>query len=172
MTDTLRQKKIDIIAKAIKEVRDRSIKRKLQGTDNANTNSTSEEGKRADDPAEEIPANTPISKTTPPQTNNPNAGIQIMKFHNFNAVGKKIQFGVFFFFFKRAIPLQVIIRLRVTSNSRRMRNLENEQAESVPSTCELKDKSLVDKIDETGEKFDMIAMPKPRILTLQKPILL
>ena len=154
MTDTLRQKKIDIIAKAIKEVHDRSIKRKLQGTDNANTNSTSEEGKRADDPAEEIPANAPVSKTTPPQTNNPNAGIQIMKFHNFKAVGKKIQFGVFFFFFKRPIPLQVIIRLRVTSNSRRMRNLENEQAESVPSTCELKDKSLVDKIDETGEKFD------------------
>ena len=154
MTDTLRQKKIGIIAKAIKKVHDRSIKRKLQGTDNANTNSTSEEGKRADDPAEEIPANTPISTTTPPQTNNPNAGIQIMKFHNFKAAGKKIQFGVFFFFFKRPIPLQVIIRLRVTSNSRRMRNLENEQAESVPSTCELKDKSLVDKIDETGEKFD------------------
>ena len=140
MTDPFRQKKIDLIARAIKEVHDRSIKRQLQeNTDTTPANST-EDG------------SAPIK--TRPQTNKPNAAIQIVKFHNVQANGKNIHLEAFFFFLGRRIASIINFTLRIAPNSRRMRNLENEQAESVPSTCELKDKSLVDKIDETGEKFD------------------
>jgi hypothetical protein len=160
MSYTLRQKKVALIAKAIREISERNMKRKLQDiepTSTPTTNSTTEEGKNAEDPAEEIPADTKVSEQGT-NTNKPNAGIQVVKFHNFKTEGKKINFGIFFFFLNRPIARTVVFRLRVTvgGSSRRIRNLEVEKAESVPSTCEIsdKDKSLAGTVDETGKKVD------------------
>ena len=139
MTDPFRQKKIDLIARAIKEVHDRSIKRQLQeNTDTTPANST-EDG------------SAPIK--TRPQTNKPNAAIQIVKFHNVQANGKKIHVEAFFFFLKRLIASEINFTLRIAPNSRRMRNLADE-AEAVPTTCKIKDETKANTIDETGEKVD------------------
>ena len=139
MTDPFRQKKIDLIARAIKEVHDRSIKRQLQeNTDTTPANST-EDG------------SAPIK--TRPQTNKPNAAIQIVKFHNVQANGKKIHVEAFFFFLKRLIASEINFTLRIAPNSRRMRNLADE-AEAVPTTCKIKDEAKANTIDETGEKVD------------------
>jgi hypothetical protein len=159
MSYTLRQKKVALIAKAIREISERNMKRKLQDTEpttTPTTNSTTEEGTKADDPPEAIDPETPISRKTPPLINNPNAGLQIVKFYNFKSDFKDIKFGLYLFFFRMRIARRVHFRLRVNvgGNSRRNRNLEEEQAESVPSTCEIKDLSLVDTIDETGNKID------------------
>ena len=64
-------------------------------------------------------------------------------------------FGVYFFFYRKPIARRVIFRLRVTSKSRRIRNLDaQETAESIPSECSLVDQSLEGQQSEDGKKVD------------------
>lgn len=63
-----------------------------------------------------------------------------MKFHDVKTTKNVILFGVYFFFYRKPIARRVIFRLRVTSKSRRIRNLDaQETAESIPSECSLVD---------------------------------
>jgi hypothetical protein len=158
VSDKLRKQKVGLIAKAIKEVHDRNMKRKLQDTEPTNTpniNGTTEEGKNTTAPAEPISKDAPVS-TKGTNVGKSDAGIQIMKFHNFDAKANNIKFGVFFFFLNRPIAMFVRFRLRVTKNARRLRNLDDDEpeAESVPTECKLQDEKLVDTVVETGKKVD------------------
>ena len=69
--------------------------------------------------------------------------VQINKFHGFKAPKGpgKVTFGVFFYFFGRPIVKFIIIRLRITYNSR-LRNLQT-IAESARSDCTIADPSLM-----------------------------
>ena len=85
-----------------------------------------------------ISAKTPVS-TQPTKKDNKDAGIQVMKFHNFATKQKNINFGVFFFFINRQIPVIIIIRIRVTYY-RRLRSLDGEtvdDADSLRTVCRL-----------------------------------
>ena len=103
-----------------------------------------------------VPPNTPVS-IKPKVKDDKTATIQILKFHSFTPVKKenKITFGIFFYFFNRHIPRYVIFRLRITYSSK-LRNLQEEQSESVRTDCVIKDESLLDRIltDDLGANVD------------------
>jgi hypothetical protein len=139
-----------VAAKALKMVMDR--KRKLEATDVGTTDI--EEGTASGDYNKTAPnepesgdasANaTTVEDDKPVSTqgteiDKKTAAVQIMKFHSFNTVSRQINFGVFFYFRKRAIARMVIFRLRISYNSR-LRNLAED---SVPSYCKIKNESLV-----------------------------
>jgi hypothetical protein len=102
----------------------------------------------------QIPADTPVS-TQGTETDNKDAGIQLMKFHNYNANKKQISFGIFFFFINRPIPRFIIIRIRITYRFR-LRGLDEEttEADSVRTTCSLKATQLAGKIKTDGKTVD------------------
>lgn len=134
LTDKLRQKKIALFAKAIRDVYERRqrILQEAQSTDGTG-NSTSPEEIDADSPNQKVAPNS-LPPLPPNQIGNTNANLQIMKFHDFEAKDKKnVNFGVFFVFYKMKIVSSVTIRLRVTG-SRRLRNLADEP-ESIKSEC-------------------------------------
>ena len=88
----------------------------------------------------QVPASKPVS-TKGFRKGNKLANIQIMKFANFRALTNRIMFSTFFYFINRIIPRYIIFRLRITYNSR-LRNLQEETAESVRVDCALSDESL------------------------------
>ena len=103
-----------------------------------------------------VSPNYPVS-IKPKVKDDKTATIQILKFHSFTPVKKenKITFGIFFYFFNRHIPRYVIFRLRITYSSK-LRNLQEEQSESVRTDCVIKDESLLDRIltDDLGANVD------------------
>ena len=160
VADELRKNKIKILAEAFRNVRiQRELKkRKLQeaqSTSSVSNSTEPEDNTNATEPIKEVDPESPVStKGTP--TGNPTANLQIVKFHNYQATSKNaIRFGVFFFFFKRKIATKVRFRLRVTQNSRRIRSLADETvAESVPTTCTIKNTDLADTIPDDGKNID------------------
>ena len=103
----------------------------------------------------QIPVETPIS-TQGTETENKDAGIQLMKFHNYIATQRHINFGVFFFFINRRIPRFIIIRIRINYRFR-LRGLDGETteaADSVRTTCSLKATKLAGKIKTDGKTVD------------------
>ena len=160
VADELRKKKIKILAEAFRNVRiQRELKKRkfqeAQSTSGASNSTEPEENTNATEPIKEVDPESPVS-TKGTTTGNPTANLQIVKFHNFEATSKNaIRFGVFFFFFKRKIPTIVRFRLRVTQNSRRIRSLADETvAESVPTTCTVKNTDLADTIPDDGKNID------------------
>ena len=134
LTDKLRQKKIALFAKAIRDVYEQRqrILQEAQSTDGTG-NSTSPEEIDADSPNQKVAPNS-LPPLPSNQIGNTNANLQIMKFHDFEAKDKKnVNFGVYFVFYKMTIVRNVTIRLRVTG-SRRLRNLADD-AESIKSEC-------------------------------------
>lgn len=122
------------------------------------SNSTGDKGQEignANTADDTIEASTPVS-TKGTETDIKNAGIQIMKFHNFKTSKNAIKFGVFFFFFNRPIPKYIIFRLRI-SYSYRLRNLyDGNIADTVRTTCLLKEQKLIDKEYEEGKTVNYI----------------
>ena len=102
------------------------------------SNSTEPEDEtKADEPPKEVNPDSPVSKK------------------GTNVGNPYILFGVYFFFYRKPITSRVIFRLRVTSKSRRIRNLDDQEtAESIPSTCSLVDPSLEGQQSEDGKKVD------------------
>lgn len=159
LTDKLRQKKVELLAKSLKNVLiQRELKKRmLQSEEQTNVPSNStepEEDTNADEDAKEVSPQSPVS-TKGTNVGKPFSEVQIMKFYNFKAQNKNINFGVFFFFYKRKISFKVKFRLRVTVNQRQLRNMADErEAESVRTECSLKDPSLEGNPTDGGEKVD------------------
>ena len=142
-----------VAAKALKMVSDR--KRKLEATDVGTTDieegtasgnyteTGSDEAENGDAAANatQVNDNKPVS-TQGTESDKKTAEVQIMKFHAFNTVSRRINFAVFFYFRLRAIARMVIFRLRISYSSR-LRNLAED---SVPSYCKIKNESLVGTI--------------------------
>jgi hypothetical protein len=138
-------------AKALKIISDH--KRKLEATDvitstdieegtaSGNYNQTAPNQAESGDAAANattVEDDKPVS-TQGTESDKKTAQVQIMKFHGFTAVNKRINFGVFFYYRLRAIARMAIFRLRITYNSR-LRNLAED---SVPSYCTIKNPNLV-----------------------------
>lgn len=90
--------------------------------------------------------NKPVS-TQGTENDKKTATVQILKFHGFSQTQRKLSFNVFFYFLKRAISRRVFFRLRITYSSR-VRNLAED---SVPSTCDIVDDSLVGTVPQEGD---------------------
>jgi len=121
------------------------------------SNSTGDQGQETGDAnAADAPiaADTPVS-TQGTETEKKDAGIQVMKFHNFKPVQRTITFGVFFFFINKPIPRFIIFRIRITYRLR-LRGLEGEteSADTVRTLCSLKATQLAGKIKEDGKTVD------------------
>ena len=99
-----------------------------------------------------VPASKPVSQKGR-KIGNKKAQIQIMKFHSFSIVGKKISFSTFFYFISRIIPYSIIFRLRVTYASR-LRNLQEAQAESVRTDCIIGSDLSGESADSTGKNVN------------------
>ena len=153
LTDKLRQKKIALFAKAIRDVYERRqrILLEAQSTDGTG-NSTSPEEIDADSPNQKVDPNS-LPSLPKNQIGNTNENLQIIKFHDFEAKDKKnVNFGVYFVFYKMKIVSSVTIRLRVTG-SRRLRNLADD-AESIKSECTISNKDLAGTDGGEGTKAD------------------
>ena len=71
------------------------------------SNETTLEKRNATEEDTKVDPNIPVS--TKGQLNNKkNARVQIMKFHSFKAENKKINFGTFFYFYKKSIKVNVL----------------------------------------------------------------
>ena len=146
--------------------------RKLEETDDGDKFSNHQESEEAKTPPAEIyemtPPNEPESGSATAvnavveasklicvktkTTENKTAKVQITKFHGFKVPRikgpGKVVFGVFFYFFGRPIVKFIIIRLRITYNSR-LRNLQT-IAESARSDCTIADPSLMGMLSNEG----------------------
>ena len=153
--------------KVIKEINERK-QRKLEGTDESDsdtgangtyvspkatpfdnaTNSdpnTKEVGEAIAENGK-VPADKPVSTTTP-LSNNKNNNVQILKFHSFKIKEKLIKFSSIFYFISQKIPFAIFLRLRVRYSSR-LRNLQTEMADSLRTECKI-DSSAEEQAGET-----------------------
>ena len=143
VADELRQKKLELIARAFRNLHiiKEKQKRKLRETSPTNipvNYTTGKEDSIADEPIKSVDPDALVS-TQGIKVGDSTSSIQIIKFHNFEVKEKTITFGVFFFFLKRPIVRKVIFRLGVTRNSKRIRTLDDEtEAESVPTIFNIK----------------------------------
>ena len=157
ITDNQRQKKVKLIAKAIRNLRvQKERKRVLQEAQQTSVaNSTSgDKDTNVEEPAKEVDKNEPVS-TQGTKVGNIYSTIQVVRFHTFKAVSKVITFGVYLFFYKRPIAMRVWLRLRVTRNSRRFRNLDEEpEAESVPTLCNITNTFYAGQVAESGRNVN------------------
>ena len=159
--------KIIKFMKVIKEINERK-QRKLEGTDESDsdtgangtyvspkatpfdnaTNSdpnTKEVGEAIAENGK-VPADKPVSTTTP-LSNNKNNNVQILKFHSFKIIEKLIKFSSIFYFIRQKIPFAIFLRLRVRYSSR-LRNLQTEMADSLRTECKI-DSSAEEQAGET-----------------------
>ena len=148
--------KIIKFMKVIKEINERK-QRKLEGTDESDsdtgangtyvspkatpfdnaTNSdpnTKEVGEAIAENGK-VPADKPVSTTTP-LSNNKDNNVQILKFHSFKIIEKLIKFSSIFYFIRQKIPYAIFLRLRVRYSSR-LRNLQTEMADSLRTECKI-----------------------------------
>ena len=95
-----------------------------------------------------VPADKPIKQTK--ITDNKTARVQFSKFHGFIKPTKKgpgeVNFKTFVYFFGRPIAYYIILRLRILYSNGGLRSLQNAQAESARTDCEIVDKSLAGKV--------------------------
>ena len=98
-----------------------------------------------------VPASKPVA-TKPKLTDKKNAPFQVNKFHGFKIKSgeKKVTFGAFFYFFGRPIVKFIIMRLRITYNSR-LRNLQTGEAESARTDCSIVDETMLGKVLDKEE---------------------
>ena len=148
--------KIIKFMKVIKEINERK-QRKLEGTDESdsdtgangtyvspkatpfdNATNSNPEGKEVGEAIAEngqVPADKPVSTTTP-LSNNKDNNVQILKFHSFKIIEKLIKFSSIFYFIRQKIPYAIFLRLRVRYSSR-LRNLQTEMADSLRTECKI-----------------------------------
>ena len=94
-------------------------------------------------------ANVSIDKpvaTKPKKTGDTKAPVQVTKIHGFSIKKgeKKVNFGMFFFFYGRPIVKYIIMRIRITYK-KGLRNLQEETAESARTDCTIADESMAGK---------------------------
>ena len=144
LTERISKKKMVAAMKTVKALHDfKERKRKLEGntdvsdTETGTTPPTTAAGSL--DPnvgSYNMTANETVDTET--NTTNTEAKVQIRKFHKFQRKKeeKKITFNVYFYFFGRIISRTIIIRIKITySKGRILRNLQELEAESVPTEC-------------------------------------
>ena len=93
-------------------------------------------------PTEKMPETPNIGNNSTKPSTYKDKLIQIRKFHKFNKPTNStiLNFGVFLYFLNRIIPKNVIMRVVIRYNSRRtLRGLDDIDAESVRTVCELKE---------------------------------
>ena len=84
------------------------------------------------------------------------SGYLAKKFYGFKQQSNLIQFGLLFSFYKRLITRTIVMRIIVTYRSGRSRNLQmktNAEGAALPTTCEIKNKSLIGN-EGNGENID------------------
>ena len=84
------------------------------------------------------------------------SGYLAKKFYGFKQQSNLIKFGLLFSFYKRTITYTIVMRIIVTYSSGRSRNLQmktNAEGASLPTTCVIKNDSLIDK-EGSGENID------------------
>ena len=156
ITDKQRQKKVKLIANAIRNIRELKERKKLLQEAKSTTmaNNTSVGYTKAEDPTKEVDKNELVF-TQGTQVGSTCSTIQVVRFHTFKAVSKVITFGIYLFFYRRPIAMSIWLRLRVTRYSRKFRSLdEDPEAESIPVLCNLTDLSLAGQMAEIGKKVD------------------
>ena len=80
------------------------------------------------------------------------ANVQVLKFHNYFARGRRISFRVLLYFLRREISRIVRVRLRIAyASGSSLRYLDED---SVLSTCTIQDDSLVGRILNSPANFD------------------
>jgi hypothetical protein len=81
---------------------------------------------------------------------------KVKKFHGFRQLSRRLQFGLFTSFLDKEIVRTIVMRILVTYGSSRLRNLPMKTkapGASIPTICEIKDKSLEGKVG-TGQNVD------------------
>ena len=102
-----------------------------------------------------VPTVTPVS-TGETNSTSTQSKFRVKKFHGFRQQSNYVQFGIFSSFFGEDIVTTIVMRILVTYGSSRLRNLPMKTkaaGASIPTICEIKDKSLAGKVG-TGENVD------------------
>jgi len=84
------------------------------------------------------------------------SGYLAKKFYGFKQQSNLIKFGLLFSFYKRTITYTIVMRIIVTYSSGRSRNLQmktNDEGASLPTTCVIKNDSLIG-FEGNGENID------------------
>ena len=120
---------------------------------------------------EDIPTNSPtiqeaqnlsnVPQVEPVATEDTNStttdsGYKAKKFYGFIQQSNLIKFGLLFSFYKRTITYTIVMRIIVTYSSGRSRNLQmktNAKGASLPTTCVIKNDSLIG-FEGKGENID------------------
>jgi len=115
-----------------------------------NTNTTKE--------AEALPEVPKVAPVSTEETNSTSAQskFKVKKFHGFRQQSRRVQFGLFTSFLDKEIVRIIVMRILVTYGSSRLRNLPMKTkapGASIPTICEIKDKSLEGNVG-TGENVD------------------
>ena len=141
--------KVYVFLKNLYELRDKN--RKLQ----ENTDGVSDEGEVTANSSAfnmtESEAKAPMNKTTG-KTDLP---YQIKGFYGFTqkAADNFFKFHMFFSFWQKVIAAYIRMRLRISYATRRLRNLEEETAQSVPCSCDISS-GFTAGTPGTGENID------------------
>ena len=141
--------KVYVFLKNLYELRDKN--RKLQ----ENTDGISDEGEVTANSSAfnmtESEATAPMNKTTG-KTDLP---YQIKGFYGFTqkAADNFFKFHMFFSFWKKVIAAYIRMRLRISYATKRLRNLEEETAQSVPCSCDISS-GFTAGTPGTGENID------------------
>ena len=149
LTDKLTKKRLALSMKIKKKIHEAKLKqRKLDDTDtntledqesgypdNLDTNGTDPSG-----PSKNMSANDSVATET--NVSNPDALLQIRKFHNFTRPPneKIFTYSAFFYFLGKRIVTVIIVRIKIVYKRIFLRNLQEIEAESVPSSCVIKEK--------------------------------
>ena len=129
----------------------------LEDTELPEESTDEEKGSETNSTSFPVDPDEPVANVTK-ETNNTDSTIQIKKFHNYRRESQQFLYNVFFYFLNRPIVEIVVIRIRFIY-SRALRGLQEDndiEAESVPSTCTIKDeyKEKVGETSENGENVD------------------
>ena len=172
--DSLKKRIIRTLLK-IKEIKQRhDMQRKLQSTDQTTDSEApyveptvpevayNDTGKDNPEDSNPLGNDTTVEPdkpfSTPEATGNKAANIQPIKYHSYHwerpkgqETHYKIEFKVYIYIFNIPIPKLVIYRLRIKQN-KKLRNLQEEEDESVKSECTIadEDKNLVGQIPKDG----------------------
>ena len=116
----------------------------------SNTNTTKEA-----EALPEVPKVTPVS-TEETNSTSAQSKFKVKKFHGFIQQSRRVRFGLFTSFLDKEIVRTIVMRILVTYGSSRLRNLPMKTkapGASIPTICEIKDKSLEGNVG-TGENVD------------------
>ena len=141
--------KVYVFLKTLYEQRDKN--RKLQ----ENTDGVSDEGEVTANSSAFNMTESEATATMNKTTGKTDLPYQIKGFYGFtqNAADNFFKFHMFFSFWKKVIAAYIRMRLRISYATKRLRNLEEETAQSVPCSCDISSGFTAGK-EGTGENID------------------